>query len=485
MAPLYPISKYRLVHKKAENSEENVINIKSDPKVFRYVAYAAKLLFEGKHRVVYLQGIGQAVSKVIQAVENLRNRITGFHSAYSITNTDFNDEYQPLEEGLTTVIIHRKIFSIRATITLSEGKSLESSVGYMPPAKEVFDESGFRKKVADHFEKTKERNEKISQNIADRKKRKEERGNQEHNKHDESLDKAHHEHKGGKKVYYGERNNRNFSRGYRKDHHKPKHYDHQQDHDGRNNRPKSVRHTNDNWRDRNQSRNDDYERRGNNKGGYRGYGEQDGYHNRERVNENKKFHREERQNRNYDDRVQYKGRDDSGYNRPKPVREYREPRENREYREPRDNREYREQRDNREHREPRDNREYREQRDNREYREPRGEREQREPREPKERREPRESNVRENQDFSDRNNNQSYGRSHKNQEYRGPNRSDSKGRSYLNQSQERRPRDEQPKSDNNFSNRFKPKNLEGGRDYQRSQHSDNRVNQPTGGRFGK
>ena len=173
MPSLYPISKYRLVHKKAEKTEENVINLKAGPRAFRYAAYAAKILFEGKHKEVFLQATGQATYKVIQSVETLRHRIKGLHVAYEIKTTEFNDEYHPKEEGLEKVILNRKIHSLHATITLTESKNIESKIGYQAPLSNVFDEENFKKKVIEHFEKTKERFDQRAARALEKKERKE------------------------------------------------------------------------------------------------------------------------------------------------------------------------------------------------------------------------------------------------------------------------------------------------------------------------
>ena len=175
MPSLFPISKYNLVHKKNEQTDENFISLKSGPPAFRYVAYAAKLLFGGKHQVIYLSGTGQACRKVVQAVETLRNRIQGLHVAYEITATEFNDVYHPTEEGLDIITINRKIHTLRATVVLGEDSKIEHSLGYLKPSDKVLDEEGFKKKVADHYERTKEIVEKRTVDINERKKRREEK----------------------------------------------------------------------------------------------------------------------------------------------------------------------------------------------------------------------------------------------------------------------------------------------------------------------
>ncbi len=173
--PTYPISKYRSVHKRSEKTEENVINLRGGQRAFRYVAYAAKLLFDGKHKVVYLHATGLAVSKVIQTVETLRNRINNLHAAYEIKTAEFQDEYHPTEEGLEVVIIKRQIHAIHATLVIGDASSINKGIGYLKPHEKVFDEEGFKKKVAEHFERTKERNENRAKQIEERKAKREAR----------------------------------------------------------------------------------------------------------------------------------------------------------------------------------------------------------------------------------------------------------------------------------------------------------------------
>lgn len=183
MPSLFPISKYRLVHKKLLKSEENVINLRSEPHAFRYSAYAAKLLFEDKHSEVFLHATGQATNKVVQVVEILRNRIHGLHVNYEIKSTEFADEYHPKEEGLNIVTVQRYIHSVHAVLTIKEGKKYEKCVGYMAPVEKVFDEEGFKKKVAAHFEKgqaiaekKKKRREEYLENLNAKKQKQSEKG---------------------------------------------------------------------------------------------------------------------------------------------------------------------------------------------------------------------------------------------------------------------------------------------------------------------
>ena len=169
---VYPINKYRLVLKKNEATAENIISVKADPRAFRYVAFAARILFEGKHSEVVIQGTGPACHKVIQCVEMLRNRVANLHSVYTISTKEFNDEYHPKEEGLEKIFVTRSVHCISATLTMTNQQTIEKLSGYMPPAEKVFNEEAFKTRVSEHFEKQKEKNQKIAEAIALRKEKK-------------------------------------------------------------------------------------------------------------------------------------------------------------------------------------------------------------------------------------------------------------------------------------------------------------------------
>lgn len=52
-------------------------------------------------------------------MEYLRKRVKGIHIAYSIDSTEFNDQYEPLLEGLDTVVVKRLVATLVAKITIS------------------------------------------------------------------------------------------------------------------------------------------------------------------------------------------------------------------------------------------------------------------------------------------------------------------------------------------------------------------------------
>ena len=86
--------------------------------------------------MVYMIGTGAATAKIIQAIEYLRKRMKGVHVAYQIESTKFNDEYEPLEEGLDKVLITRLVATLKAQITIKTPEAINNLPGYMKPLSE-------------------------------------------------------------------------------------------------------------------------------------------------------------------------------------------------------------------------------------------------------------------------------------------------------------------------------------------------------------
>lgn len=85
----------------------------------------------------------------------MRKRVKGIHVAYHIESTQFNDEYEPLEEGLDKVTIKRLVATLKASITLTKGDDLKKLPGYMPPLadSDLLGEEKFKEEVQNHFSK--------------------------------------------------------------------------------------------------------------------------------------------------------------------------------------------------------------------------------------------------------------------------------------------------------------------------------------------
>lgn len=150
-----PKSNYRMIQKKSEESRENEIRVKANARPFVYAAYAGKLLLENKHDQVYMLATGSATPKAIQAVEYIRQRMSGLMACYEIESTEFVDEYEPVIEGLDRVQIKRLVPTLKAHLFFKKNSNYEGKPGFMAalPDNEIFDTDRFKTDIEEHFSK--------------------------------------------------------------------------------------------------------------------------------------------------------------------------------------------------------------------------------------------------------------------------------------------------------------------------------------------
>ena len=134
----YPPStqdKYFLKPKEQDKNQKNEIRIGAQGITASYIRYAATLYSEIKPEETYtvvIKGSGAAISKACIVAEILRHRIKGLAQVIKITNNEVTDEYEPLEEGLSPVVIKRKltVIEIKLTTEKIDGKDV---LGYQAP----------------------------------------------------------------------------------------------------------------------------------------------------------------------------------------------------------------------------------------------------------------------------------------------------------------------------------------------------------------
>ena len=133
--------KYVLKSKPQEQTEKNEIRIGAGGITASYIRYAANLYREHtEHKpeeayTVLIKGSGAAISKACTVAEILRHRIKGLSQIIKITNNEVVDEYLPTEEGLSNVVIKRKltVIEIKLTTEKLEGKDV---LGFHAPLPE-------------------------------------------------------------------------------------------------------------------------------------------------------------------------------------------------------------------------------------------------------------------------------------------------------------------------------------------------------------
>ena len=278
-----PISKYRRVKNNNEQKKaDNVLLLRSRPRAFVYAAYAAKMIYNKPDKRVQLTATGTATYKVIQTVEFLRRRMKGLHIAYDITTTVFKDVYEPMENGLDTVVVEKNVASIEATLSLNKSE-VEKMRGYMAPLdeKKLLDEDKFKEEIEEHQKRQKDREEKgerVEEKTEKKPRQNPRRGRNNRNKNrnkpekrEEKEDKVQQDKKENtneeeKKPRRGRKNNRGNRRGQRQST-----YEEERDNNkgGDNNYEKRRNKNNDDGEERRPRRQNRRGRGGNFRGGYR------------------------------------------------------------------------------------------------------------------------------------------------------------------------------------------------------------------------
>ncbi|GAB5360009.1 hypothetical protein AAMO2058_000590600 [Amorphochlora amoebiformis] len=87
---------------------------------------------EGKPlRSIRFRAMGQAINATVIVAEVVKRLVPGLHQITSLSSSEITDVYEPLVEGLRTVVVKRRVPSIE--ITLSKDPLDTTDVGYQPP----------------------------------------------------------------------------------------------------------------------------------------------------------------------------------------------------------------------------------------------------------------------------------------------------------------------------------------------------------------
>jgi len=122
--------KYRLIEKEKEPTPEDQVRIRSKGRVGAYITYGVKMLMDGKDTIT-VKGTGQSLPKVVQVAEIIKRRVKNLSSITKLGSTEFEDSYEPLEEGLEAVTNKKTVTFLE--ITLSTKDMDTKALGYAPP----------------------------------------------------------------------------------------------------------------------------------------------------------------------------------------------------------------------------------------------------------------------------------------------------------------------------------------------------------------
>ena len=127
------MEKYRIKNKPSEKGAETEIRVNNKTSFGSYLGYIGSL-FEKAKEMIEIKGTGYAIPKAISLAELVRKRFVGLFQIINFGTIEIVDEYEPLEEGLDTVILKRNLPFVN--ITLSKIQLDKEHPGYSDPLPE-------------------------------------------------------------------------------------------------------------------------------------------------------------------------------------------------------------------------------------------------------------------------------------------------------------------------------------------------------------
>lgn len=122
------MEKYQRVEKPRDRAPDNEVRINKNTPLSNYVKYVITQFREKEAKDVTLRSMGDAISKIITIAEIVKYRVMGLYQINNIGTQEFEDVYEPIEEGLDRLVFSRKVTSL--TITLSKEPLDKTHYGY-------------------------------------------------------------------------------------------------------------------------------------------------------------------------------------------------------------------------------------------------------------------------------------------------------------------------------------------------------------------
>lgn len=125
------LDKYSRISKNQGSIKDSEIRVKSDNPTRVYVGYTIDML--EKFDTITVKATGNAIPKAVNVIEVIKRKIPGLHQVNKVKNVEVEDTYEPLEEGLDTVVIKRHLSLLEVTLTKKEKEVDTKDPGYQEP----------------------------------------------------------------------------------------------------------------------------------------------------------------------------------------------------------------------------------------------------------------------------------------------------------------------------------------------------------------
>jgi DNA-binding protein Alba len=118
------MEKYQRVEKPRERAADNEIRITKKTPMSNYVKYILSQFNEKGTQEVTLKSMGDAISKIATIAEIIKYRVKGLHQMNEIGTQEFEDIYEPMEEGLDRLVFKRKVTSLSIVLSKNAPKDM-------------------------------------------------------------------------------------------------------------------------------------------------------------------------------------------------------------------------------------------------------------------------------------------------------------------------------------------------------------------------
>lgn len=111
------MEKYQRVNKPHEKAPDNEVRINKKTPMNNYIKYILTQFQEKGQDEVTIKSMGDAITKIVTIAEIIKYRVKGLHQINNIGTQEFEDIYEPIEEGLDRLVFKRKVTSFTITLT--------------------------------------------------------------------------------------------------------------------------------------------------------------------------------------------------------------------------------------------------------------------------------------------------------------------------------------------------------------------------------
>ena len=112
-------NEFGLLLLKEETYTDNEVRITSQGVISNYILYAATILLEKKQPELIIKSTGNAIPKAVILAETLKRRIKGLHQDNKVQTIESTETYEPLEEGLDTITINKRLTSLEIVLSIN------------------------------------------------------------------------------------------------------------------------------------------------------------------------------------------------------------------------------------------------------------------------------------------------------------------------------------------------------------------------------